>query len=444
MTVDELKSIARNSGVVGAGGAGFPSYAKLTDKADTVILNCVECEPLLKLHRQLLALNAAQIVKMLDTVRETIGAKEAVIGIKGEYRETIEALAPVAERYEKVRIHKVDAAYPMGDEVILIYETTGRVIRPGGLPIDENVVVYNVETMYNLYLAVTEGRGVSDKLVSVAGAIDTPKTIRVPLGMPVTDVVKAAGRVTVDDAVFLIGGPMMGYIGNASTVVTKTCNAIIVLPRSHKLVQSANKDLGIEKRRASSACCQCRTCTDLCSRHALGHPIEPHRVMRAVANNDTSDLSVFKGAMYCSGCRICEKYACPQGLSPASIIQEFKKAQRAAGIPVEKVEAAPVMSGRQERKVPVHRLAQRLGLAKYDRETSIDNDCIYAKTVRIPLSQHIGVPARAVVASGDMVKKGQLIGEAAEGLSVNIHSSIDGRVTSVDEHEITIISSKES
>ncbi len=108
------------------------------------------------------------------------------------------------------------------------------------------------------------------------------------------------------------------------------------------------------------------------------------------------------------------------------------------------MEAAPVMSGRQERKVPVHRLAQRLGLAKYDRETSIDNDCIYAKTVRIPLSQHIGVPARAVVASGDMVKKGQLIGEASEGLSVNIHSSIDGRVTSVDEHEITIISSKES
>ncbi|MCR5301855.1 MAG: SLBB domain-containing protein [Lachnospiraceae bacterium] len=444
MILEELKDIARECGVVGAGGAGFPSYAKLTDKADTVILNCVECEPLLKLHRQLLALCAPQIVKMLDTVRDAIGAREAVIGIKGEYTETIDALIPVTGKYKKVKIHKVDAAYPMGDEVILIYETTGRVIRPGGLPIDENVVVFNVETMYNLYMAFTQHTGVSDKLVSVVGAVDTPKTIRVPLGMPVGDVVRAVGNITADEYAFLIGGPMMGYIGRADTVVTKTCNAIIVLPKGHKLVQSANKDLGTERRRASSACCQCRTCTDLCSRHAIGHPIEPHRIMRAVANNDISDLSVFKGAMYCSGCRICEKYACPQGLSPATIIQEFKKAQRAAGIPLEKTDPKNPVAGRDERKVPVHRLAQRLGLAKYDKDAPIDNTCIYAKTVRIPLSQHIGAAAEPAVSVGDTVKKGQLIGRAASGLSVNIHSSTDGKVASVDEFEITIASSKES
>ncbi|MBR6159885.1 MAG: SLBB domain-containing protein [Lachnospiraceae bacterium] len=444
MILEELKDIARECGVVGAGGAGFPSYAKLTDKADTVILNCVECEPLLKLHRQLLSLCTPQIVKMLDTVRDTLGAKEAVIGIKGEYTETIDALIPVTEKYKKVRIQKVDAAYPMGDEVILIYEATGRVIRPGGLPIDENVVVFNVETMYNLYMAVTQHLGVSDKLVSVVGAVDNPRTIRVPLGMSVGDAVSAAGNITEDEYAFLIGGPMMGYVGKADTVVTKTCNAIIVLPKDHKLIQSAGKDLGIEKRRASSACCQCRTCTDLCSRHALGHPIEPHRIMRAVANNDTSDLSAFKGAMYCSGCRICEKYACPQGLSPASILQEFKKAQRAAGIPVEKVSPKDPIAQREERKVPVHRLTQRLGLARYDKNAPLDNICIGAKTVRIPLSQHIGIPAKPVVKAGDAVKKGMLIGKAEQGLSVNIHSSTDGKVVSVDEYEITIISSKES
>lgn len=444
MTPEELKDIARGSGVVGAGGAGFPSYAKITDKADTVILNCVECEPLLKLHRQLLALHAAQIVEMLDKVRETIGAADAVIGIKGEYTETINALTPIADRYKKVRIHKLDAAYPMGDEVILIYETTGRVISPGGLPIDENVVVFNVETMYNLYRAVTGGCSVSDKLVSVVGEVKNPKTMRVPLGMPVGDVVMAAGGATTRDCAFVIGGPMMGYIGSADTVVTKTCNAIIVLPGNHKLVQSANKNLRIEKRRASSACCQCRTCTDLCSRHALGHPIEPHRIMRAVANNDTEDMSVFKGALYCSGCRICEKYACPQGLSPGSIAQEFKRAMRSAGVPIQKVKPKEVAAGRQERKVPVHRLAQRLGLAVYDKNAPLDDICISAKVVRIPLSQHIGAPAKPKVAMGDRVKKGQLIGEAADGLSVNIHSSIDGKVISVDDHEITIVSSKES
>ena len=89
MRIDELKSIARENGIVGAGGAGFPAYAKMTDKADTVILNCVECEPLLKLHRQLLATHTEEIIKMLDEVREAFGAKEAVVGIKSEYVTTI-------------------------------------------------------------------------------------------------------------------------------------------------------------------------------------------------------------------------------------------------------------------------------------------------------------------------------------------------------------------
>ena len=154
MLIDELKSIAREKGIVGAGGAGFPAYAKMTDKADTVILNCIECEPLLKLHRQLLAVHTAEIIQMLDEVREIFGAKEAIVGIKNEYKTTIKALKEVLVDYPKVRISELKPAYPMGDEVVLIYETTGRRIKPGGIPIDENVVVYNVETMYNLYRAV--------------------------------------------------------------------------------------------------------------------------------------------------------------------------------------------------------------------------------------------------------------------------------------------------
>lgn len=438
MTLDELKSIARKSGVVGAGGAGFPSYAKMTDKADTVILNCVECEPLLKLHRQLLALHTKEIVGMLDTVRETFGAREAVIGIKSEYTETINALKGVMGDYPAVRIHELKAAYPMGDEVVLIYEVTGRVISPGGLPIDENVVVYNVETMYNLYRGVHEDKPVTDKLVSIVGEIDTPRTLRLPLGMRVGDAVSVAGRITTPDPRFLMGGPMMGRFGNEDTVITKTTNAIIILPADHKLVLSADKDLGIEKRRASSACCQCRTCTDLCSRHALGHPIEPHRVMRAVANSDSKDLEAFIGAMYCSGCGICEKYACPQGLSPKTIIQEFKGALRAGGIRPEKTEAAPVVSGREERKVPVHRLAHRLGLYPYDKEAPINDSPVASDRVMIPLSQHIGAPARACVAVGDRVSKGQLVGAAADGLSVDIHSSIDGVVENVSDKTVII------
>ncbi len=438
MDIKTLQKTARENGIVGAGGAGFPAYAKMTDKADTVILNCVECEPLLKLHRQLLAEHAPEIVSMLDEVRQTFGAKEAVIGIKSEYVTTVKALEEVLKDYEHVRMEQVRPAYPMGDEVILIYEATGRVIRPGGLPADEHVVVYNVETMYNLYQAVHNDKPVTSKVVSIVGEIDNPATLRLPIGMTVRDAVKLAGNVTTENPAYLMGGPMMGRLGDENTLITKTTNAIIILDSSHDIVLKMHKDLDVERRRASSACCQCRTCTDLCSRHALGHPIEPHRIMRAVANQDVSDLSVFVNSAFCSGCGICEKYACPQGLSPKTIIQEFKAGLRSAGVIAGKPDPAPIREDREYKKVPVHRLASKLGLTKYDVPAPFDDELKASAQVRIPLSQHIGAPAKAVVKKGDRISAGQMIAEPAEGLSVGIHASIDGTVLNVTDKYIEI------
>lgn len=162
----------------------------------------------------------------------------------------------------------------------------------------KNVVVYNVETMYNLYRAVHLNIPVTNKLVSIVGEIDHPLTVRVPLGTTVKEAISLAGKITVEDPAYVMGGPMMGRLGTENTVITKTTNAIIILPKDHHVVVRMEKNLDIEKRRASSSCCQCRICTDMCSRHALGHPIEPHKVMRAVANHDLSDLSVFINAAY--------------------------------------------------------------------------------------------------------------------------------------------------
>lgn len=438
MLIDELKSVARESGIVGAGGAGFPSYAKMTDKADTVILNCVECEPLLKLHIQLLAANAEEIVQMLDEVREALGAKEAMIGIKSEHVHTIRILDEVIKDYPEVRICAVRPTYPMGDEVILIYEATGRVIKPGGIPIDENVIVYNAETMYNLYQAVHDGRPVTDKLVSIVGEVEKPVTVRVPLGMSVKEAVALAGKVTVKDPAYVMGGPMMGRLGTENTIITKTTNAIIVLSETHKVVMRMNKNLDVERRRAASSCCQCRTCTEMCPRHALGHPIEPHRIMRAVANHDISDLSVYTNAVYCSSCGLCENYSCPQGLAPRSVIAEFKNGLKASGVRVEKIEPAEVETDRDLRKVPVMRLKEKLGLAQYDVPAPLTETEISVKTVRIPMSQHIGAPAKTVVTQGDAVTKGAVIAEAADGLSVAIHASVDGIVKKATEKEVVI------
>lgn len=438
MLIDELKNIARENGIVGAGGAGFPSYAKMTEKADTVILNCVECEPLLKLHIQLLASKAEEIVQMLDEVREALGADEAVIGIKNEHVHTLRILEEVLKDYPKVRICAVNPVYPMGDEVILIYEATGRVIKPGGIPIDENVVVYNAETMYNIYQAVHKDRPVTGKLVSIVGEVEKPITVRLPLGTTVKEAVALAGGVTVKDPAYVMGGPMMGKLGTENTIITKTTNAIIVLSEEHKVVRRINKNLDIERRRAASSCCQCRTCTELCPRHALGHPIEPHRIMRAVANHDISDLSVYTNAAYCSSCGLCENYSCPQGLSPRSVIAEFKNGLKAGGVRVEKLEPAEVEADRELRKVPVKRLKAKLGLYRYDVPAPYTELETAVKTVKIPMSQHIGAPAKPVVAAGERVSAGQKIGEAAEGLSVAIHASIDGVVEKVTEREVVI------
>lgn len=438
MQIEELKKIAREHGIVGAGGAGFPTYAKMTDKADTIILNCAECEPLLKLHRQLLATHVDEILLMLNEVRETIGAKEAVIGIKSEYVSTVKAVKEELVKYPGLRLCELKAAYPAGDEVVLIYEATGRVIKPGGIPIDENVVVFNVETMYNLYRAVHLNVNVTNKIVSIVGEIDRPLTVRVPLGTTLPEAVALAGKPTVKDPAYVIGGPMMGFLGSEKTVVTKTTNAIIILPKDHPIVLKMHKNLEVEKRRASSSCCQCRTCTDLCSRHNLGHPIEPHKIMRAVANNDLSDMSVFMNAAYCSGCGLCEKFACPQGLSPKSIVQQFKGGLRAAGIKPEKLEPAPVPEDRSFKQVPSHRLEQRLGIAQYDVDAPFLDTTPESDFVKIQMSQHIGAPAVPVVKAGESVNKGQMIAEAADGLSVPVHSSVWGVVQSVSDKEIVI------
>lgn len=438
MEIASLSNILRENGIVGAGGAGFPTYGKLSDKADTILMNCAECEPLLKLHRQLLKVHAHEILKAFALLAETVQAKEAIIGIKEEYESTIEALEEYIGEFPMMRIHKLPGAYPMGDEVVLIYEATGRVVRPGGLPIESGVAVFNVETVYNIYQAVWEGKPVTEKYVSVVGEVANPITVRVPIGMRIREVVEMAGGITTKDPVYLLGGPMMGSFGKDYQPVTKTTNAIIVLPADHTLVLRKTNRFKTAVARAASSCCQCQTCTDLCPRFALGYPIQPHLFMRAAANQDFQDLEPFLDTMFCSACGLCELFSCPQGLSPRTMINEYKNGLRKAGIKPPVVEAAPVKASREYRRAWEGRLLARLGLGVYDKPARLDNISREAKEVKILLSQHIGAPAAAAVKVGDTVTAGDVVGKAAEGLSVNIHASISGVVKEVTKDYIII------
>lgn len=440
--LDEISQIMKNSGIAGAGGAGFPSYAKLDMRADTIILNCAECEPLFKLHRQLLAEHADEILTALDEIKKAVDAKRVIIGVKPSYTDAIKAVEYFLPSYKGFEISLLPEIYPAGDEIILIYETTGRIVKPGKLPISEGVTVYNVETMLNTYHALKNGTGVHEKYISVVGEVKNPLTLKVPVGMRFGDIIKLAGGVTVKDYALLSGGAMTGRLASENDVVTKTTNAIMVLPSEHRVILKRLAKVQISVKRAMSSCCQCRSCTDLCSRSLLGYPISPHAFMRAASKGMESDTKAVLDTAYCSQCGLCELYSCPQGLSPRTLIGVAKGALRANKVKLPEPDFGGALPEREFRTVPMDRLITRLGLKKYDRPAPYTETVSLPSTLKVMLSQHIGAPAKCIVSEGDSVKKGALIAAAADGLSLPVHSPADGVVKKITDSYVIIANSE--
>lgn len=437
--INELISVVKDSGVCGAGGAGFPSYGKIDARAKTIILNCAECEPLLRLHRQVLEKYAYEILSTLYQMALSIGCNEVIIGVKEAYQQTVEAVRAHLRSFPIISVGLLPEVYPAGDEVVLIHELTGKVVPPGSIPIQVGVAVFNVETVFNIYQALNHKQPVTHKFITITGEVAQPCTRYVPIGMTVADVVALAGGVTIEDPVYLMGGPMTGNLCSQYELITKTSNAVIVLPDDHPVVQKKRQNTQISMKRAMASCCQCEMCTDLCPRNLLGHPIQPHLFMRAATSGTTQDVGVFLDTFFCSSCGLCEMYSCNQGLSPRSLIAEYKAGLRANGVKPPKVEAAPVKRQRELRRVPITRLRARLGLDRYNVKAPLDESYIITDQVKLKLSQHIGAPAVPVVKIGDTVKEGQKIAQAAENaLSLPVHASIDGVITDITDRDITI------
>lgn len=447
MQTDELKQVLQTFGILGAGGAGFPTYAKLSDKTEIIILNCAECEPLLKVHRQLLAVHALEIAQALQTVATAIGAQKICFAVKPSYTQAVEAVQSVIVRLGDgvpMEVSLLPEVYPAGDEVITIYEVTGRLVPPGKLPIDIGVAVFNVETMYNVYRAVFEKKPVTHTYLTIAGEVAAPVTLRLPIGMCIKEVISLAGGNTTEEPVYISGGPMTGRIVTENDVIGKTTTAVLVFPKDHYVIRKKIGNVEIDMKRAMSACCQCRMCTDLCPRHLLGHPIEPHAFMRAATTGVTRDVTPFLNTFTCSQCGLCEMYACDQSLAPRKLIgtHKAKLAQNGIRPNAEDFIQGQVNPMRESRMVPMKRLISRLGLVPYDVEaplSEIQTQAGQCEVVTILLNQHIGAPAAACVKAGEQVQEGQLIANAAEGkLSIAYHASVDGTVTEANEKCIMI------
>lgn len=439
MKLDQLAHIMKTHGIIGAGGAGFPSGTKLNSKADTIILNCAECEPLFKLHRQLLATYTFEIMTALSHVKEAVGAKQVIIALKPSYKEAIDRVNYYLPSFNEFRISLLPKVYPVGDEIILIYETTGRVVKPGKLPITEGIIVYNVETMLNTYYAIEEDKNVTEKYITITGEIKNPGTFKVPVGITVAEAVALTGGAKSDDCMYLGGGLMTGNVVYPNDPVTKKLNAILVLPKNSPIIQKRLANGAINIRKAMSICCQCRSCTDLCSRNLLGYPIAPHLFMRAVTKGMDSDSEAVLNSFYCSQCGLCELYSCPQDLSPRSIINEVRAQLRKQGVSApENPNFTGVSPDRNYKQVQMNRLRSRLGVTGYYVPATLDEKVPDFSEVKIMLNQHIGPPADAVVKKGDKVTAGQLVGTTEGKLGSDVHSSIDGTVVAVTDMYVII------
>ncbi len=439
-TMDKTNIIdmIRNAGVVGAGGAGFPTHVKLSAKADFVIANCAECEPLLESDRHLLLREPRKVIEGLKVAVETVGAAKGIIAVKEKHKDIIEILTPLIAKESNLELFLLGNFYPAGDEHVLVYEVTGRVVPMGGIPLHAGVVVNNAYTLAMVCDAVC-GKSFTHRYVTVTGVVRTPCVARLPIGMSIREAIeKAGGGITVNSFRAIIGGPMMGKIEeDLEKPLLKTTGGIIVLPQNSKLIELKTSSLEASFRRIRSTCCQCSFCTDMCPRSLLGHKLSPHKIMRAVpfSSTDINAESIYNSSL-CSECGLCGYFSCTMGLKP-NMINGFLKgvmAKNKIRPDFKGVKPYDVNPFREDRKVPTERLTARLGLSQYDRHLPFKDGEIDAQILVIPLKQHTGAPSIPVVNTGDRVNAGGLLAEIPDGsLGANIHCPRDGIVKEVSE-----------
>ncbi len=437
--MDVIEAI-RNAGVVGAGGAGFPTHVKLAVSAERVILNGAECEPLLRVDQLAMQFQAERVIRGLELAMEAAHAQQGVIATKEHYEGAVAALRRAISGKPKLSLHLMESYYPSGDEKSVIYEVTGKVVPTGKLPIDIGCVVVNIGTALNIADAM-DGKPVTDKSVTLCGDVPEPMTVTVPIGVSLREVIALSGFAGDErEYALIVGGPCMGSMAeNWDEPVTKTTGGLLILKRSHRQILRRMLSMEQQARLARSICCQCNRCTQLCPRHAMGLPVEPHKAMRAIASGNGKLLGNAAGVLACSSCGLCTNFACEMGLTPSEVMATLKLELGKAGIrhtPETEIIPEPWIA---LKAVPVKRLIARMNLAAFDRPAPLSNKTVVPKRVQMKLRQHVGKASEPVVKVGDKVVKGQLIARIPDNsLGAALHASISGTVTGVDDQTITL------
>jgi Na+-translocating ferredoxin:NAD+ oxidoreductase RnfC subunit len=296
------------------------------------------------------------------------------------------------------------------------------------------VVVNNVETLVNV-VAAANGKPVTHKTLTIAGAVGRPMTLTVPLGTSFGEAIEVAGGLATRSPVLCLGGLMMGETTvDLDRPITKTITGIVVLPRDHLVIERKLKSAAVQARIGKSACDQCRYCTELCPRFLLGYAVEPHQVMRSLAFSATGQAFWNSWAALCCACGLCTFYACPESLYPKEACDAAKLQLRQAGIKINTQALVKPHPLRPGRRVPIRALMKKLQIEQYDLPAPWFDVGIAPHQVVLPLTQSAGVANKPLVKAGDRVTAGQPLGEIPKGaLGAIVHAPFAATVTAIKD-----------
>ncbi len=318
----ELCDAVRASGVVGLGGAGFPTHVKFNlpegSKVDTLIINAAECEPYITVDYRECIDNTKYIIKGVELLRDICGFKQIIIAIEDNKPQAFKELKDFADSDndadDTIKLMTLKSRYPQGAEKMMVLSATGRKVPPGKLPSDVGCVVINVASLAFIARYVETGKPLVSRSITVDGsAIKEPKNLRVPIGTNIQDIIDYCGGFKSEPRKILSGGPMMGIaICDTNAPICKQNNAILAF--------ADRKDL-VKKERE---CIRCGRCVDVCPMSLMPTLIE--RYARVKDADKLSDI----GVMVCMECGSCA-YACPSGRPLVQYMRLAKQVVREGG-----------------------------------------------------------------------------------------------------------------
>lgn len=259
LSSEMLREKIKEAGIVGMGGAAFPTVVKLSPPkekpVDTVILNGSECEPYLTGDYRLMIERPAEIIEGLRIIMKTLGVKKGIVGIEDNKPDAVRSMQQAAEGYAHIEVSELQTKYPEGAEKMLIKVLTGRSVPPRALPMDVRVVVQNISTSFAIFEAVRYGKPLIERVVTVSGeGISNPQNLQVRIGTLVSDLINACGGLEHDSAKIIAGGPMMGFaLFSLDVPVTKGTSGIIVM-----------KETDVPHAGDFGPCIRCGRCIDAC------------------------------------------------------------------------------------------------------------------------------------------------------------------------------------